>query len=93
MRCSKRVLGVFLGVVAALAAASCSDANDDSLGTACKVIVDQCHVGPSVGDCIDGLGEQPQECIDCIASSGCADYASCQRLPSGCRIPTAFLGK
>lgn len=87
------VVGALLGVVTCVAVVSCSDDNGDSLGTACKLIVQQCHVGPSVGDCLDGLGDETEECVACIASSQCGDYASCQRLPSGCRIPIAFMGK
>jgi hypothetical protein len=84
---------------AALAAAvalglvtSCSDDNDDPVGSACKVIVNECHVGTSMGDCIDAIGPLSLECVDCIASHHqCNDYTTCQLLPSGCRIPVELM--
>jgi hypothetical protein len=92
------LIGAFLGaalfIALALALASCSDDNGDALGSACKVIVEECHVGKSMGDCLDAIGPLPAECIDCIASHHkCNDYATCQLLPSGCRIPVELMGK
>jgi hypothetical protein len=70
-------------------AISCSDANDDSVGRACKTIVQVCGAGSSMGDCIDQIGGLPPDCVDCIGGSGCG-YAACQRLAE-CRIPVDFL--
>ncbi len=70
--------------------ASCNDATDESLVNACKLVVDTCHRGTSVGDCMDDLGGLSQECIDCIGAHQC-DYAKCQADVPGCRIPTWLL--
>jgi hypothetical protein len=78
-----------LGIPAAIA---CSSANDDPVGLACTVIVDQCHATRSMSDCIDGIVGLPPDCIDCIGQSGC-DYPSCQRVPSGCRIPLDLISR
>ncbi|HEY2367354.1 MAG TPA: hypothetical protein VGH87_13250, partial [Polyangiaceae bacterium] len=58
-------------------------------GTACRSIVEDCHVGTSVGDCIDELGNLQADCVSCIATQGC-NYATCQRL-AACRIPIDLL--
>jgi hypothetical protein len=98
MRCRNRgfARALLAGLVSALALfaiTSCSDDNDDSVGSACKVIVDECHVGSSMGDCIDAIGPLPLECVDCIATHHrCNDYNTCQLLPSGCRIPVELMG-
>jgi hypothetical protein len=87
-------LGAAFAAMVLLSGTSCSDDNDDSVGSACKVIVDECHVGTSMGDCIDAIGPLPLECIDCIAAHHqCNDYTTCQRLPSGCRIPVELMGQ
>jgi hypothetical protein len=77
-------------VSAALALSSCSEAVNDSVGRACSVIVG-CGVNISVGDCVDLLGGEPQDCTYCIENSRCEDYSSCQREPVGCRIPPQLL--
>ncbi len=69
---------------------SCSDSNDDDLGTACHNIVVNCHVGTSVGGCIDELGDAGGDCVGCLADQGC-DYPTCQRLVQGCRVPLDLL--
>jgi hypothetical protein len=87
------LLGAVLSAVVLVAVTSCSDANDDSIGSACKVIVNECHVGTSMGECIDKIGPLPLECVDCIATHHkCNDYNTCQLLPSGCRIPVELMG-
>jgi len=70
--------------------ASCNDTTDDSLVNACKIVVDTCHHGTSVGDCLDDLGGLSQDCIDCISAYQC-DYPTCQVSVYGCRIPTWLL--
>lgn len=90
MRAPFRTLAVLTSSVFLLLAASCSDPNDDAIGSACSVVVDTCHVGASRGDCIDGLGSLPADCLSCIADHGC-DYATCQRSLTGCRIPAELL--
>jgi hypothetical protein len=69
---------------------SCSDPVNDSVGRACRIIVG-CGAPSTVGDCIDLLGNETPDCTYCIESSTCADYSSCQRDPSGCRIPPSLL--
>lgn len=85
-------VALLAGAALFISLASCSDDTSDAIGNACQVIIEDCHAGPSMGDCIDSVGELPEECVDCIASHGC-DYATCQRLPSGCRIPIELMGK
>jgi hypothetical protein len=77
-------------VLGALALSSCSEPVQDSVGRACRVIVG-CGVDISVGDCIDLLGGEPQDCTFCIENSQCEEYSSCQREPVGCRIPPQLL--
>ncbi len=83
---------VLLAVSTGWPLVSCSDANDDAIGRACKVIVQDCHAGSSMGDCIDGVVPLPPDCVDCIAQSGC-DYASCEVASPGCRLPLALMKK
>jgi len=88
----QRLLGALLCAACTLAAAaSCSDANDDAVGAACRVIV-QCHAARSMSDCIDEIMPLPPDCVDCIAQSGCG-YAACQVTPSGCRLPLDLMMK
>ena len=76
--------GLLLAAVSALA---CSGGNDtDAVGLACHVIVDECGAPTTKGDCVDLVGALPPDCVSCIAGSGC-DFPSCQRTPTGCRIP------
>src|SRR5262245_11615207 len=73
------------------AAMSCSDANDDAVGRACRVIVRDCHVMSNQSDCLDVVGDIASydvECVDCIAHSGCGYFSECQRNVPGCRLPT-----
>lgn len=70
--------------------ASCSDGTDDSLVNACKLIVETCHEGTAVGQCLDDLGSASPDCIDCIGAHHC-DYAACQADVPGCRIPPWLL--
>jgi hypothetical protein len=93
-RLPRMLRALWLGVVLAavgVAAVSCSDANDDPVGVACKVVVDRCKVGTNLGDCIDWMAELPPECIDCIAASTSCTYTSCERSASGCRIPPSVM--
>jgi hypothetical protein len=83
--CTLRLGWIFLAFVTALSGASCSDANDDSVGRACKTIVKECGPNGTMGDCIDAVGSLTEDCLDCFSEQGC-DYASCQRIP-GCRVP------
>jgi hypothetical protein len=83
-------LGMVL-VAAGVPAVSCSDANDDAVGRACKVVVEGCKIGTNLGDCIDWMAELPPDCIDCIAASKSCGYASCERSTSGCRIPLSAM--
>ena len=82
-----------VAVLAALWAGAwgCSGAEDDSLGRACHIIVDECKKGTSVGDCIDALGGMHPDCLDCMTQQGCG-YATCQRLPVGCRLALDLMG-
>lgn len=81
--------GPFLGLVlfvATSAFVSCSDSGDDSLVRACRVVVETCHRGPSVGQCLDELGPLAVDCLGCIGAHQC-DYAVCQSDVAGCRLP------
>lgn len=85
-----RALAVAVFAVAfGLAASSCSDPVEDSIGEACKVITGCVDI--SMGQCIDNIGSELPSCTDCIAQSTCSDYSSCQRDVAGCRIPTILL--
>jgi hypothetical protein len=88
-----RFAGLLLVVVLGTSMISCSDANSDAVGTACHVIVQDCHVGRSMGDCIDGIVSLPPDCIDCIAQSGCDTYEACQAASPGCRLPADLMKK
>jgi hypothetical protein len=95
MRRSRALLGALLSTaILCGAAVSCSDSNDDVVGQACNVMVRECGAHTSVGGCIDSAGDLPADCLDCIshhgADQGC-DYATCQRSPSGCRLPVELL--
>jgi len=70
--------------------ASCSEGADDSLVRACRVVVETCHRGPSVGQCLDDLDSLTQDCVDCIGTHEC-DYTKCQAEVAGCRIPPWLL--
>jgi len=87
-----RTFGALVLLASVLSLASCSDDNSDTIGGACRVIVETCHVGSSMGECVDAIGSLPADCIDCISRSGC-DYASCQVTSQGCRIPVPLMGK
>jgi hypothetical protein len=87
---NRRLFGALLGAILSIALSSCSDDNGDSVGTACKVIVQSCNAGASMGDCIDAVGGLSQECLDCIGASQKCGYGSCQRL-FGCRIPVDLI--
>jgi hypothetical protein len=85
----RRLFGIALFLLPS-AFASCSDGGDDSLAQACKVVVDNCKRGRSVGECVDDLAPLASDCIGCIASHAC-DYAACQADIPGCRIPENLL--
>ena len=70
---------------ASSAFASCSD-GDDALVRACRVVVETCHRGPSVGQCLDDLGPLASDCLGCIGAHQC-DYTVCQGEVPGCRLP------
>lgn len=83
----------FAGIIFLLALsafASCSDGGDDSVVRACRVIVDSCKKGDSVGTCIDDLGPLAVDCLGCISGHGC-NYATCQSDIPGCRLPGYML--
>lgn len=85
-----RRLAGLLFVLALGAFASCSDGGDDTAVRACKVIVQTCKKGDSVGNCLDDLGPRGSDCLGCIAAHGC-DYATCQSDVPGCRLPGYML--
>jgi hypothetical protein len=85
----RRLAGI-LFVLALGAFASCSDGGDDSVVRACKVIVQNCKKGDSVGTCLDDLGPLASDCLGCVAAHGC-DYATCQSDIPGCRLPGYML--
>ena len=86
------VLRAWLVAAVALALSSCSDDNDDAIGGACHVVVEQCGDVDSMSECIDVVGTFSAECIDCIRRSGC-DYATCQASVAGCRLPVAWTAR
>jgi hypothetical protein len=84
-----------------LVGAACSDDAGDAVEQACRVVVEDCGVVPSMSACLDYVGGLTSSCIQCIAESGCPSgggsateptngYASCERVP-GCRIPGVLL--
>src|SRR5688572_24922855 len=85
----RRLAGIVF-LLAFCAFSSCSDGSDDSVVRACKVIVDGCKKGESVGACVDDLGSLASDCIGCISGNGC-DYATCQSDIPGCRLPDYML--
>jgi len=100
---SPRALLGFLLLVALSGSAglSCSDGVEDGAERACRVVVEDCGVGPSLSSCLDWIGELTESCIECIAEGAPAGdggqgaaakcgYASCQRLPN-CRVPDPLL--
>lgn len=70
-------------VAAVLFAVSCDDA-EDTVERACRVVVEECGVGPSMSHCLDLMGTLPPDCIACIADEDCG-YPTCERTP-GCRL-------
>lgn len=70
----RQLLSGSIGLVV-VTSLSCSDDGPDVLEDACRVVVDDCGVGTSVGACLDDLGNELDACLDCIASGGC-DYPS-----------------
>jgi hypothetical protein len=87
-----RLAGPLVLAALVLSIASCSDdSNSDAVGSACRVIVQECHVGRSMGDCIDGIVSLTPDCIDCIAQSTCDTYEACQASSPGCRLPAELM--
>jgi hypothetical protein len=85
----RRLAGI-LFLLALGAFASCSDGGDDTVVRACRVIVQDCKKGDSVGTCLDDLGPLGSDCLGCVAGHGC-DYATCQSDIPGCRLPGYML--
>jgi hypothetical protein len=85
-----RRLGGIVLLLALAAFSSCSDDGDDPVIRACKVIVNGCKKGDSVGSCIDDIGPLTADCLGCISGHGC-DYATCQSDIPGCRLPGYML--
>jgi hypothetical protein len=84
---SRRI--VVLVFMAWTAGAACSDDSPSVLEDACRVVVDDCGVGDSVGACLDALGDQLDECLACVAESGCSYGALCAE--RGCDLPGSYL--
>src|ERR1041384_1709567 len=81
---------VFVFALVSMVFASCSNGTDDSLINACKVIVETCHRGPSVGECVDDMASLSPDCVACVGAHGC-DYSKCQAEVMSCRIPERLL--
>jgi hypothetical protein len=73
-----------------LAGAACSGDGPSSLEAACRVVVNDCGNGDSMGACIDALGGQFDDCLTCIAQAGCGYVQSCTRDDVGCVLPRAY---
>jgi hypothetical protein len=86
-------LGVALLVGASLTLSCSSEDNNDTVGAACKVIVEQCGAVPSMGDCIDLVGGLDSDCLDCVSTSTKCDYSACQASIPGCRLPNEVVAK
>lgn len=71
---------------------ACSD-DADQLEKTCSMIVNDCHIGNSVGDCIDQLGSQSSDCVACISQAKCQYPDKCDFSTGACRLPPALLSK
>jgi hypothetical protein len=80
------VLGAFVPF------AGCSD-DSDSIEEACQVVVEDCSVGESMGECIDAMIAMTDDCIECILGAGCNYVTTCQEGTTAvCRLPPELGG-
>lgn len=87
-RRSRAIAGLAL-LASTVIAVSCTDNNDDPIGRACDVIVRDCHVMQSMGDCIDLVGDLDPDCVLCIGGDNtCSYFADCQRASPACALPS-----
>jgi hypothetical protein len=77
-------------VAGLLSALSCSSDRISVLEEACRVVVRDCGIGDSVGACIDALGSQLDQCLICIAESGCDYGTRCDADTARCELPVAY---
>jgi hypothetical protein len=68
---------------------ACGSDGENVLRDACDVIVNDCGVGDSVGACLDAVGDQLDECLACIAETGC-DYATRCDEDARCDLPASY---
>jgi hypothetical protein len=73
-----------------LSAAACSGDEGSVLEDACRVVVEDCGNGDSVGACVDALGDQYDDCLACIADTGCTYVSACTRETASCALPGAY---